>query len=304
MSIRKGISAVLLLALVISLPTGKSVSQNADTPYFGRYDKLKLDQFPKSHAGAGSIILTELVGSRHMKTPLLWIHRGVIPPHCGIGAHYQAGMEDMFFAFNQPAEFTINGHTSLLPAGSMVPCPLESWHGIYNNSDTPLEWMNIGVSIVKDKYKVIDLADSLTDRRCETPPEFLWNNFDRSLMKPVTKVHQGKGELLFRRVLNTKHFKTNIEFLDHLILPPDTSIGYHQHTKGEEIYYIMHGKGRMTVNDKTWDVCKGDAIPCPFNGSHGIYNNSGKELEIFVLAISMNKGEFDAVDKGDDLSKR
>ena len=56
----------------------------------------------------------------------------------------------------------------------------------------------------------------------------------------------------------------------------------------------MSGNGRMTVNNVTWDVGPGDATPCTLHDSHGIYNNTQKDLEIFVLAVSKKKGVIEA----------
>ena len=50
------------------------------------------------------------------------------------------------------------------------------------------------------------------------------------------------------------NMETNWVRIGHCVLPPGTSIGYHQHNAAEEVYYVMSGTGRMTVNDKTWDV--------------------------------------------------
>ena len=88
------------------------------------------------------------------------------------------------------------------------------------------------------------------------------------------------------------------------MLPSDTSIGYHQHNMIEEVYYLVSGSGRMTVNDFTWDVTEGDAIPCTLHDSHGLYNNSDEEIELIVISCAVEKGERDTNNWGDDLSDR
>jgi len=64
------------------------------------------------------------------------------------------------------------------------------------------------------------------------------------------------------------------------------------------------GRGRITVNDHTWEVGPHDATPCTLHDSHGIYNHTDKDLEIFVLAVAMEKGVANAKNWGDDLSGR
>ena len=292
-----------ILLLTISIKTLSGYAQQKGTPVFGRTDPSKYNEAKNVHKGAGSMYFMELLGPDDLTVNFLWMHRGVIPPHCGIGEHLQREMEDMFFAFNIPAEFTVNGQTAFLPAGSCVLCPMGSSHGIYNNSDEPLEWMNIGVG-TENEFKVIDYNENLTNQIVESPAPFKWAQFDRSLLKPVAKAHEGKGTVYFRTLWNEDSFKTNWLRVGHILLLPDTSIGYHQHTAIEIIYYIMSGTGRMTVNDHTWDVKAGDAIPGQVYDSHGLYNNTDEELDIFYIVIAKGKNVNTVIDLGDDLSDR
>ena len=285
------------------MPLSIGHSQQKTAPVFGRTDPSRYIETPNVHGGAGSIYFMELVGSDDVTANFLWMHRGVIPPHCGIGEHLQREMEDMFFAFNHPAEFTVNGRTALLPAGTCILCPMGSSHGIYNNSDEPLEWMNIGVGTDKN-FKVIDYNENLTNQTVESPAPFTWAQFDRSLLKPITGAHEGKGTIYFRSLWNADSFKTDWLRINHALLPPDTSIGLHGHTAIELIHYIIAGKGRMTVNDTTWDVGPGDAIPCTIHDTHGIYNNTDGVLEIFEVVIAKGKGINEVIDLGDNLSDR
>ena len=72
----------------------------------------------------------------------------------------------------------------------------------------------------------------------------------------------------------------------------------------EEIYYILKGTGRMTVNDATYDVRAGDAATVMLHGAHGIYNNSNQDLEVLSIAVPLEKGVYDGEPLGDDLTKR
>ena len=186
----------------------------------------------------------------------------------------------------------------------MALCRKGSSHGMYNPSDREVNYINIGVTEVKGKYDAVNFDDDLVSAKIESPVPFLWANFDRRLLKPAPYAHEGKGTILFRRLWDKDSFLTNWEFIDHCVLPPNTSIGYHQHNGIEEVYYLMSGSGRMTVNDVTWDVKEGDAIPCTLHDSHGLYNNSDKNLEILVISAATEKGVHNAKNWGDDLSSR
>jgi len=52
----------------------------------------------------------------------------------------------------------------------------------------------------------------------------------------------------------------------------------HSH-KPEQCYYIIEGKGIMTVDDETREVFAGDAIYVPSNSRHGIKNISSSPLK-------------------------
>ena len=48
------------------------------------------------------------------------------------------------------------------------------------------------------------------------------------------------------------------------------------------------------------------AMPSPnkLGGSHGIYNHRQEDLEILVMAVCMEPGQFDTYNLGDDLTAR
>jgi mannose-6-phosphate isomerase-like protein (cupin superfamily) len=60
----------------------------------------------------------------------------------------------------------------------------------------------------------------------------------------------------------------------------------------------------MTIDGRTEIVEKGDVALNRLGGSHGIYNHNKMDLEILNVAVALEKGKFDAIDLGDDLSER
>ena len=308
----------IIVALLVAIPSAARAEQKG-TPFFGRTYPAKYREVKNCHDGAGSVYYMGLLDGEMFESDLKFIHRGVIPPKSGIGEHLHRGIEEMYFVFNAPAEFTVNGRTSLLPAGSCVLCPEGSSHGIYNNSDTPLEWLNIAVASTKGGGKSINFKEDLSNQTVESPAPFKWARFDRSLTQPVPNAHLGAGNILNNKPWLDYNFSTNWFRIGHCIMEPGTSIGYHQHNATEEVYYVMSGKGLMTVNDHTFEVKKGDAIPCTLHDSHGIYSHTGEDLEIFVLIVRMDKEKLEGkynkllkdeyralevVNWGDDLSER
>lgn len=296
---------ILSALIVLSLASPSGFAAQKGKPVFWRFEKSMYKPTPNCHKGAGTVFITDILGTPDFATNMRAISRGEIPPGASIGEHVHRNMEEIFIILNAPAQFTVNGHTAELPPGAMVICPKGSSHGIYNqNKDVSLDWLYFAVSMERDKWDAVDFGEDLANARVESPPLFLWTVLDRRLLKPAMNAHGGKGEILFRRCWDKDSFKTNWEFIDHCILPPGTSIGYHQHTMIEEVYYLVSGSGRVTVNDVTWDVKAGDAIPCTIGDSHGLYNNSNGEIELVVFSAAKEKGARNEKDWGDDLTKR
>ena len=279
--------------------------QRTDFPPFGRTDPSAYIDVENYHGGVGTIRYIELLGWEDFETNLLFLRSTVIPPKCGIGEHIHQKTEVMYINLDGPACFTLDSHTSVLPPGSMVLCPMGSSHGLYNHTDSEIRLLSIGVSSERGKYDAIDTNNDLINTRLETPPRFIWALLDRSLLDAGKNAHEGKGPIFSRRIWLNDSFKTNWFVVTHCILPPGSSIGYHQHNTREEVYHVVSGKGRMTVNGHTFDVRAGDAAPCNLHGSHGIFNNSNEDLELLVFSAAIEKGyvEFEK-NWNDDLIDR
>jgi len=269
----------------------------------GHTDPDRFHESKNCHHGAGTIYYMSLWDE--FETHWMFIHRGVMPPGTGIGHHFHDNCEEMYVILSNAARFTHNGNTADLTAGAMVPCCMGESHGIYNHTDYGTQYINLGVAGADGKYDCRNLNDSLEDALPGPTDRLPVRYIDLSkLMISGGPAHDGKGKLDFRRIWSHETFKTNWGFIDHILLPPDTSIGYHKHETVEECYMILSGKGRMTVDDETVEVFAGDAIPNRLGGCHGIYNDSQDELEVLNMAVCLEKGKFDSEDLGEDLSTR
>ncbi|MEO8711096.1 MAG: cupin domain-containing protein [Parafilimonas sp.] len=65
------------------------------------------------------------------------------------------------------------------------------------------------------------------------------------------------------------------------VLHPGAAIGYHLQ-KTEEIYYILSGKGEMTMNNEIFEVNSGDVILTLAGSSHGL-KQAGAEDRIVII---------------------
>lgn len=64
-------------------------------------------------------------------------------------------------------------------------------------------------------------------------------------------------------------------------LKPGSGIGYHQQ-KEDEIYYVLSGRGSMTIDGKTFDVGPGTAVLTRPGSSHGLKQVGQDDLVIMI----------------------
>ena len=100
-------------------------------------------------------------------------------------------------------------------------------------------------------------------------------------------LHGGKGSVDLYEIWGRKNFKSNIDFLDRVVVPPDSSIGYHRHGNNEEMYILLEGEGLMTTDGKEVVVRKGDMILNPAGGHHGLLNNSTENIDLLVIQVGI-----------------
>ena len=68
-------------------------------------------------------------------------------------------------------------------------------------------------------------------------------------------------------------------------LPPGGSTTRHYHPRAEEIYYILRGRGRMTIGAQIAEVAPGDAVAIPPGEVHQIVN-IGAEPLVFLCCCA------------------
>lgn len=231
-----------------------------------------------------------LFDAHSLDTNLFFLHRGVLQPRSGIGAHFHNQCEEMFVIFDGEAQFTIDGRTSTLKGPAGAPCRMGHSHAIYNATDKPVQWMNINVSAMKGTYDAFDLGDARVGAPLDPIPVFMTMRLDRALLPSVNGTQH-------RRAINTSVFTSAWAYVDHVVLRPGASIAPHLHREVAEFYYVMSGDGAVTVASETAAIHVGDAVPIRLNEAHSFENTGSQPLEFLIVGVSRdNTRRVDSVD--------
>ena len=163
-----------------------------------------------------------------------------------------------------------------------------SVHGLSNPGPDPIRYIRVAMG---------DRLAGEVEPRGGAAPE--WIPLDRTRLE-ATWAHLGMGEILFRRLWDQDRFTTPWGFVDHALVIPGTSVGYHRHDTVQECYLILDGAGVMKVDDEVFKVETGDCVPNHLGGAHGLVAHQ-EPVEFINIAL-YTEGRFDVTDLGDDLS--
>jgi len=248
---------------------------------------------PAVHGGAGTMSFTALLNRGAVTPEFNFLHRGVIPAGAGIGHHFHNVVEEMFVILDGEAQFTIDGRTASVKGPAGVLCRTGHSHAIYNAGPTPVQWMNLNVSLVADVYDNFDLGDTRVGAPLDSIPTFMTMRLDKSLLR-APGARGGRGAtpapdpkaVLSRRVLGPAVFSTTWSYVDHLLVPPGASTASMAHNSIGEAYYVLNGEGTINVQGATASVRTGDAIAVRIGEATQFTSTGGAPLELFVMGVA------------------
>src|SRR5437867_1929414 len=248
------------------------------------------------HGGAGSMSFTALLNRGAVTPEFNFLHRGVIPAGAGIGHHFHNVVEEMFVILDGEAQFTIDGRTASVKGPAGVLCRTGHSHAIYNPGPTPVQWMNLNVSLVSGVYDNFDLGDTRVAAALDAIPTFMTIRLDRSQLRVPGAPGRGAAApavapdaVLSRRVAGPAVFSTTWSYIDHVLVPPGAATPEVRHDALGEAYYVLGGEGTISVTageSGTALVRAGDAIPVRLGESSRFTNTGSAPLELFVMGVA------------------
>jgi mannose-6-phosphate isomerase-like protein (cupin superfamily) len=246
----------------------------------GRNDPSTYVEQHGPHEGTGTINYTSLLDGEAFSANLFFLHRGILMPGGGIGHHFHNTVEEMYLIFDNEAEFTVDGRTSLLSGPAGVPCRLGHSHAIYNRSDRPTEWMNICVSAKKGTYDTFDLGDDRADAVAEAKPSFMHVRLDSSVVVD-------DGPVRTRRVLVPGVLLGPWRSIDYVAVAPGASYHEEAHVDIEEFVYVIAGRGHAHIDDEEAAIEAGDAVPVLHGQEHSFAGEGESDLELMIVGIAV-----------------
>jgi quercetin dioxygenase-like cupin family protein len=113
-----------------------------------------------------------------------------------------------------------------------------------------------------------------------------------STVEPETWSDADRGEVSFRTVFGAERVTSEL-IAGVTDLQPGGWLGHHRHTPAE-IYYVLEGRGTLTIDGEKHEVVAGAAAYIPGNSEHGIRNTGDAPLRFFyVFAMG---GPVDGID--------
>lgn len=125
----------------------------------------------------------------------------------------------------------------------------------------------------------VSSSQAQTDPTKSDPAKYVFER-DEQVMKKEPGPHKGGGESIGYTFFDKAPGYHTV--FKKRTLKSGSAIGYHQQTE-DEVYYIIEGKGVITLNGEKFPVKPGDAILTRTGSSHGIAPVEGNDLSMIIV---------------------
>jgi mannose-6-phosphate isomerase-like protein (cupin superfamily) len=127
---------------------------------------------------------------------------------------------------------------------------------------------------------------------------------DVARLKWRDAIHGGSGRIATRHIWGPADFSSSWTFMDHAVLGPQGSVGYHYHDALEECFVVLSGRGYMSIDDQTFAVGPRSVTWQGIGEAHGIYNLYDEPLDFLRIAVAQPDEQYTTIDLHDDLTGR
>ena len=97
------------------------------------------------------------------------------------------------------------------------------------------------------------------------------------------KLFEGKGEAEIEPLFTSDEFEAPVRFCARVRLAPGCSIGLHQHTDEDELYFIIEGAGEVSDHEVKCSVSAGHSILTRSGESHSIENTGTGDMVLIAV---------------------
>ncbi len=78
-------------------------------------------------------------------------------------------------------------------------------------------------------------------------------------------------------------FDTDNFFCDVYCFEPGQFQKVHSHDESDKTYYVLEGKGKVTVGSEEKELCAGEITIAPAGEDHGVVNHTDQRLVMLVF---------------------
>lgn len=105
----------------------------------------------------------------------------------------------------------------------------------------------------------------------------------KGIQTVTKKLFEGKGEAQIEPLFTSDEFRAPVRFCARVRLVPGSSIGLHQHTDEDELYFIIEGSGEVSDGETITPVSSGYSILTRSGESHSIENTGSCDLVLIAV---------------------
>lgn len=111
-------------------------------------------------------------------------------------------------------------------------------------------------------------------------------------LKFIPASHEDKDNpSVWKKILFSKEDLINgkVQMINWAKIPIGKTFKAHYHEDMEEIFIILNGKTKITIDNEEGELEKGDAVIIPIGKVHRMSNISPYDVEYIVIGLSLGK---------------